>query len=131
MKYLNHYTNWLKIIIIEIDKSLIDCDNINLFMQMNIQWSKDDGSTSSSWTLSILRLPCFEKLYFSQFQLYIEAETTNQYFVWRNCKKTTVVRAAAGKEKVFCILHMLRIHTGFVNGQDSHCRIQQGLTTVK
>ena len=30
----------------------------------------------------------------------------------RNYKHTIVIQADAGKEKVFCILHMLRVHTG-------------------
>ena len=59
MEYINHDPNWLKTIITEIDKLLIDCEYINLLMQMYIQWSKDDGSTSSSQKLSILRLPSF------------------------------------------------------------------------
>ena len=47
MESLNYITNWLKSITIEIDKLLIDCEYINFFMQMYMQWSKDDGSTSS------------------------------------------------------------------------------------
>ena len=35
-----------------------------------------------------------------------------QCFVCRNFKKNILIRAAEGKEKVLCILHMLRIHTG-------------------
>ena len=34
-----------------------------------------------------------------------------QCFVWRNCKKTILIRAAEVKETFFCILHMLKIHT--------------------
>ena len=113
MEYLNHNPNWLKTIIIEIDKFLIDCKYINFFMKIYIQWRKYGGSNSSSQTLIIPRLPCFEKLNFSQFHLYIEAQTMNQCFVCHNCKTTIVVWAAAGKDKVFCILHMLRVHTGF------------------
>ena len=81
-------------------------------MHIYIQWGKDNVSTLSSQILSILRLPRFEKLYLSQFQLYIEAQTVTQYFLCRNCKNTIVVRADAVKEKVFCIWHMLKIHTG-------------------
>ena len=36
----------------------------------------------------------------------------NRCFVFRNCKNTIGIQAAAGKDNVFCILHMLRIHTG-------------------
>ena len=35
-----------------------------------------------------------------------------QCFVFRNCKKTIIIQYAKGKEKFFCIVHMLRIHTG-------------------
>ena len=33
-------------------------------------------------------------------------------FVCCTCQKTIPVRSAEGKENVFCILQMLRIHTG-------------------
>ena len=36
VEYLNHDTNWLKIITVEIDKFLIDCEYINLFIIMYI-----------------------------------------------------------------------------------------------
>ena len=70
-------------------------------MKMYMKWIKDYGSTSSSQTLIITRLTCFEKLAFSQFQLNIKAQTMTQCFVCRNCKKTIPVRYAEGKEKVF------------------------------
>ena len=70
---LNNYPNWLKIITIQIDKLLIICEYIKFFIQMYMQCIKDDGSTSSYQTLIITRLPSFEKLALSQFQLYIEA----------------------------------------------------------
>ena len=77
-----------------------------------MQWSKDDGYTSSYQTLIIPRLTRFEKLALSQLQLYIVAQTLTQCFVWRNYKKTILIRDAEGKDEFFCILHMLRIHTG-------------------
>ena len=86
MKYLNHDTNC-----IEIDKFLIDCEYINFFMQMYMQWSKDEGSTSSSRKLSIPRLTRLEKLALSQLQLYIEAETMTKCFVCRNLKNTIFI----------------------------------------
>ena len=49
---------------------------------------------------------------FLKFQLYIEAQTTNQCFVCRNWKNTFIILAAEVKERFFGILHMLRIHTG-------------------
>ena len=77
-----------------------------------MQWSKDDGSTSSFWTLVIPGLPRFEKLSLSQFKVYIETETMTHLFVCSNCQKTILIRSAEGKERFFCILHMLRIHNG-------------------
>ena len=62
VEYLNHNPNWLKTINIEIDKFLIDREYINFFMKMYMQFIKDNGSTSSSQTLIIARLPRFEKL---------------------------------------------------------------------
>ena len=44
---LNHNPKWLKKISIEIDKFLINREYIDFFVQMYMQWSKDDGSTSS------------------------------------------------------------------------------------
>ena len=38
-----------------------------------------------------------------------------QCFVCRNCKNTIIIRYDEGKEILFCILHMLRIHTGLRN----------------
>ena len=70
-------------------------------MKMYLQWIKDDGSNSSSETLIIPHLPCFEKLAFSPFHLYIEAQTMTQCFVCRNCKNNILIRANKGKEKVF------------------------------
>ena len=84
MESLNHYPNWLKMITIEIDNFLINFEYINFFMKMYMQWIKDNGSTSSFRKLIIPRLPRFEKLDLSQFQLYIETETTTQCFVCCN-----------------------------------------------
>ena len=125
MESLNHNPNWLKTITTEIDKFLINCEYINFFMQMYMQWRKDGGSTSSPQTLIIPCLPCFEKLALSQFQLYIEAQTMTQFFVFRNFQKTILVQAASGKGGGGCILHMLRIHTGLckwskINVDDLH-----------
>ena len=112
MEYLNHDPNWLNKITIEIDKFLIDREYIKFFVKMYMQWRKDDGYTSSSQRLIITRPPCFEKLALSQLYLYIESQTTTQCFMWCNTQKTILIRSAKGKEKVFCIVQMLRIHTG-------------------
>ena len=81
---LNQDPNWLNTITIEIDKFLIDRVYIDFFMQMYMQWSKDNGSNSSFPKLIIPHLPRFEKLTLSNFQLYIETETMTQCFVFRN-----------------------------------------------
>ena len=112
VEYLNHNPKWLKMITIEIDKFLINSEYINFFIIMYMRCSKDDGSFSSSQTLIIKRLPHFEKLGLSQFKVYIETETMSYYFVWCNCQKNILIKSAEGKESFFCILHMLRIHTG-------------------
>ena len=72
MEYLNHNTNWLKTITVEIDKLLIYREYIDFLVKMYMQGSKDSGYTSSFRKSIIPRLPCFEKLGLSQFKLYIE-----------------------------------------------------------
>ena len=111
MESLNNNTKWLNRITIEIDKFLVDCECINFFMQMYIQWIKYNYYTSSSQTLIIPRLPCFVKMALSQYQLYIEAQTMTQFFVCSNCKNTILIQAAEGKYIFFGILQMLRIYT--------------------
>ena len=112
MEALNHNTSWLNTITTEIDKLLIDREYINFFMKKYMQWSKDDGSTSSYQILIIPRLPRFEKLDFPQLQLYTEAQKTTQCFVCFN-KKTEYSHSSCRRQRrVFIILHMLRIHTG-------------------
>ena len=75
---LNHDPNWLKMVAIEIEKLIINTEYINFFITMYMQWSKYDGSTSSSRTFIIPRLTRFEKLALPQFQVHIETQTTNQ-----------------------------------------------------
>ena len=95
---LNHDPNWLKTITIEIDKFLIDWEYIDFFMKMYMQWSKDDGSTSSFQELTIPCLPRFDKLALSQFKLYIESETIAQFFVCYNFQKAVLIRSAESKD---------------------------------
>ena len=78
---INHDPNWLKKISIEIDKLLINREYIDFFTNIYMQWSKDDGSTSSFQKFIVIRLPCFEKLSLSQFKVYIETETMTHFFV--------------------------------------------------
>ena len=112
MECLNHYSNWLKTITNEIDKFIINCEYNNFFMQMHIHWSKDNSYTSLYQTFIIPRLPRFEKMDLSQFQLYIETETMIKCFLCCSCHKTVLNRSSEVKVKSFCILKKLRIHTG-------------------
>ena len=70
-------------------------------MQMYMQRIKDDGSNLYSQTLIIPRIPFFEKLALSQFQLFIEAQKMSQFFVCLDCKNTILVRLTEGKEKLY------------------------------
>ena len=64
---LNQYPNWLNTITIEIDNFLINCEYIECFIQMYMQWIKEGISTSFFQKLIITRLPCLKKLSLSQF----------------------------------------------------------------
>ena len=81
VEYLNNYHNWLKTINIEIYKFLIGRDYIDFFVQMYMQYIKDNGSTSPFRKLIIPRLPRFGKMAFSEFKLYIVTETMTHFFV--------------------------------------------------
>ena len=91
MESINHDTNRLKTITIEIDKLLINCEYIDFFMQIYMKWSKDDDSSSYFQKLIIPRLPSFVKLEFSQFKLYIETETMTQCFLHCNLQNTILI----------------------------------------
>ena len=101
VEYINHDTNWLNTITIDIDKFLIDREYIDFFMKMYMQWSKNNSSTSSFQKIIIPRLPHFERLALSQFKLYVETQTMNQFFWCCNLQNTILVRSSEGKEKVF------------------------------
>ena len=57
-------------------------------------------------------LPHFEKMALSQFKVYIEVEKTTQCIVCNNCNMSIFIPYSNVKEGVFCILQMLKIHTG-------------------
>ena len=101
MESLNQDPNWLKKITIEIDNFLVDCEYINVFVKMCMQWTKDNSSASSYQTFIIPCLPRFEKLALSQFKVYIESQIMTQWFVFRNYKKIILTRDAEVKEEVF------------------------------
>ena len=71
---LNHNPQWVRRITIDINKLLVDREYIDFFMKIHMQWSKDNGYTSSNQKLIIECLPHFEKLVLSQFKVYIEVE---------------------------------------------------------
>ena len=106
VEYLNKDTKWLKKNSIDIDKFLINCEYIDFFIKIYMQWRKDDGSTSSFWTLRIPRLPRFEKLDLSQLKVYIETETMTHCFVCCNCEKTILNKSPEGKERVLYSTHV-------------------------
>ena len=64
---------------------------------------------------SIRFMPHFEKLNFSQFKVYIEVEKMTHCYVCDNCKMSIFIQSSNVKEVFFCILQMLRIHTGLRN----------------
>ena len=57
-------------------------------------------------------LPHFEKMALSPFKVYIEGEKTTQCIVCNNCNMSIFIPSSNAKEGVFCILQMLKIHTG-------------------
>ena len=62
---IQHNHSWVWIIKNDIVKLLVNCEYIDFFIQIYEQWSSDN---------SIKCLPNFEKMAFSQFKVYIEAE---------------------------------------------------------
>ena len=118
---LNHDPQWVRRITNDINKLLVDSEYIDFFMQINIQWSTDNSYTSSTQTLIIECLPHFEKLALSLFKVYIEVEK------WLIVMCAIIVKWAFSfnlliLKRFFCILQMLRIHTGLRewNKKDRH-----------
>ena len=78
---LNHYYQWVLRITNDVNKLLVTREYIELFMKIYMQWSKDNGYTSSNPKLIIECLPHFEKLALSQLKVYIEVETMTHCYV--------------------------------------------------
>ena len=97
---------WVGRIANDINKLLLNPEYIDSFIQIYIKWSSDN---------SIECLPNFEKIALSQFKVYIESEKMTQCFVCDNCNMSIFIQSSNVKEGVFCILQMLRIHTGLKN----------------
>ena len=70
----NHDPQWVRRITININKLLVEREYIDFFMQIYMQWSKDNGYTSSNQKVIIEFLPRFQKLALSQFKVYLEVE---------------------------------------------------------
>ena len=51
-------------------------------------------------------MPCFDKIYLSQFRLYIETETLTQCFACCNFLKTIIIQSAKGKEAFLYSSHV-------------------------
>ena len=88
VEYLNQDRQWVRRIALDINKLLVDREYIDFFMQIYMQWIKDNGYISSNQKLIIECLPHFEKLALSQFKLYIEVETMTRCYVCDNCQKS-------------------------------------------
>ena len=100
---LQHNHSWVGRIKNDINKLLVNREYIDFFIQTYEQWSTYK---------SIKCLPYFEKMALSLFKVYIEAEKTTQCIVCNNCNMIIFIPYSNVKEGVFCILQMLRIHTG-------------------
>ena len=100
---LNHDLFWVGIIKNDINNLLVNCEYNDFFIQIYIQWSSDN---------IIEYLTHFEKMALSQFKVYIEAEKTTQFIVCNNCNIIIFIPSSNVKEGSFCVLQMLRIHTG-------------------
>ena len=90
---LNHDPQWVRIIRDDINKLLVNRGYIDFFIQIYMQWRKENGYTSSNQKLIIECLPNFEKLALSQFKVYIEVETMTHCYVCDNCQKSIFIRS--------------------------------------
>ena len=100
---LKHDPSWVGRINNDINKLLVNREYIDFFIQIYEQWSSDN---------SIECLPHFEKMVLSQFKVYIETGKTTQCIVCNNFNMSIFIPYSNVKEGIFCILQMLRIHTG-------------------
>ena len=94
---------WVGRINNDINKLLVNREYIDFFIRIYEQWSTYN---------SMECLPHFEKMTFSQFKVYIEAGKTTQCIVCKNCNMSIFIPSSNVKEGVFCILQILKIHTG-------------------
>ena len=100
---LKHGPFWVGRITNDINNLLVNREYIDFFIQIYIQWSSDN---------SIECMPHLEKMALSQFKVYIEAGKMTQFCVCNHCNMSIFIQSSNDKEVFFCILQMLRIHTG-------------------
>ena len=94
---------WVKRIQNYINKLLVNREYIDFFIRIYEKWR----------TYNRMKfLPYFEKMALSQFKVYIEAGKTTQCIVCNNCNMSIFIPYSNVKEGAFCILQMLKIHTG-------------------
>ena len=100
VEYLDHDPLWVRRITNDINKLLVDREYIDFFMQIYMQWRKENVNTSSNQKLIIECLPHFEKLDLSQFKVYIEVETMTHFM-------------CAIIVKIVFLFNMLMLNKGF------------------
>ena len=89
---LNHDPIWVGRITNDINKLLVNCEYIDFFMQIYIQWSSNN---------SIECLPHFEKMALSQFKVYIEVLKMTHFYVCDNFKMSIFIPSSNVKEGFF------------------------------
>ena len=87
----------------DINKLLVNREYIDLFIRIYEQWSTYN---------SMKCLPHFGKMALSQSKVYIEAGKTTQCIVCNKCNMSIFIPYSNVKEGFFCILNMVKIHTG-------------------
>ena len=100
---LQHDCFWVGRIKNDINKLLVNHEYIDFFIRIYEQWSTYN---------SMKCLLHVEKMALSQFNVYIEAGKTTQCIVCNNCNMSNFIPYSNVKEGLFCILQMLKIHTG-------------------
>ena len=89
---LKHNPFWVGRNTNDSNKLLANCEYIDFFIKIYIQWSSDN---------SIECLPHFEKMDLSQFKVYIEVEKMTQCYVCNNCKMSIFIQSYSVKEGFF------------------------------
>ena len=113
VEYINHDTNWFKTITIEIDKFPINREYVDFFMQIYIQWNKDDGllhlSENSSFHVCLLlrNWLCHNSSYILKRK---QCFSVLCAVLFKRLFSFDLIKV---NKSFFVLLHMLRIHTVF------------------